>query len=645
MAPASGTIVLRGGAYNEQVAVYKAVTIQNYPGEEVWLDGSTAVKGWVKDGTRWRHDGWTTRFDHSPTYTKGAPDLTIKDWQFVNKTIAPMAAHPDQLWISGARQKQAASLSALTAGSFYLDESSSRLYIGSDPTGKSVTASNLAQAMNVRASGVVVRGIGFRRFAPSVWHVGAVTLEKPGATLENVHISEMATTGLSIQASGARIRKVTVGYSGMLGIHSRFADDLVLDRVHAHRNNIESFNIAPVSGGAKLGASRGVTVIDSNFSDNYGPGFWEDLSVYNTVIRGSDFNRNSGDGLFLEISAKAVVGDSVFMHNKLDGIKVNNTSNVKIWNNTFVGNSRSVWLAQDARRNTDRYDQAVDPRIPWPDPEMPWQLDNVTMSNNVIGLPAGSKCVLCAEDYSYKESAESMRIKLDGNVYNRSSSSAPTWLTVWSRGSTSPATFTTLAGFKSTTGQEARGREYTGSAVVSSSGVLADSVQNLAGSTAINLPTDVAAAIGRTAGSRWLGAWSTGDTAPSPTPTPSPTPPRPRPRLQRRSRPPPARRRLPPLRRLRARPLPRPTRPTACLLRTISSGPPLAGGARPTLGATGRSLPGQTGSPPGTGREWSSCTRAMASRRGSIRSPRPDRMCASPRRWISRPAGPATFST
>ena len=104
VAPSSGTIVLRGGSYNEQVAVYKTVTIQNYPGEEVWLDGSKAVQGWVKDGTRWRHDGWTVRFDHSPTYTKGAPDLTAKDWQFVNKATAPMAAHPDQLWINGARQ-------------------------------------------------------------------------------------------------------------------------------------------------------------------------------------------------------------------------------------------------------------------------------------------------------------------------------------------------------------------------------------------------------------------------------------------------------------------------------------------------------------------------------------------------------------
>jgi hypothetical protein len=532
VAPSSGTIVLRAGSYNEQVAVYKTLTIQNYPGEQVWLDGSTTVSGWVKDGTRWRHDGWTVRFDHSPTYTKGAQDSTNQYWQFVNTTTAPMAAHPDQLWIDGSRQKQVASLSAVTAGSFYLDESSSKLYVGSDPTGRTVAASNKAQAMNIRASGVVIRGIGIRRFAPSVWHVGAVTLENPNATLENVHISEMATTGLSVQSSGARLRQVTVSYSGMLGIHGRYADDLVLDKVLSRRNNIESFNITPVSGGAKLGTSRGIKVIDSNFSDNYGPGFWEDMSVYNTVVRGSNFNRNSGDGLFLEISARAVVGDSLFLNNKLDGIKVNNTSNVKIWNNTFTGNSRSVWLAQDYRRNTNQYDPAVDKRIPWPDPEMPWQLDDVTLSNNVLGLPGNStNSVLCVEDYSGKETAEAMRIKVNGNVYNRMSSSSPTWLTIWSRGASNPAVFTTLAAFKSGTGQEARGREYTGSAVVSDTGALAESVQSLASSIAVGLPSDVAAAIGRPAGSTRLGAWSTSATstpsptpAPTPTPTPSPTP-------------------------------------------------------------------------------------------------------------------------
>ena len=502
-----------------------------------------------------------------------------------------------------------------------------------------MTASNLPQAMNVRASGVVVRGIGFRRFAPSVWHTGAITVEKPNATFENVHISEMATTGISIQSSGARLRQVTISYSGMLGIHGRFADDLVLDRVLARRNNIESFNIAPVSGGAKLGASRGVKVIDSNFSDNYGPGFWEDLSVYNTVVRGSNFNRNSGDGLFLELSAKAVVGDSVFMHNKLDGIKVNNTSNVKIWNNTFVGNNRSVWLAQDARRNTNRSDQAVDPRIPWPDPEMPWQLDDVTLSNNVVGLPDGSRCVLCAEDFSNKESAESMRIKLNGNVYNRTSSSAPTLLTVWSRGSTSPATFTTLAGFKSGTGQESRGREYTGSAVVSASGAAirhsAECGELDRGRPAQRRRSrDWAASRKHSARGlvdrRWTVIIADSD-ADSDAHFDV--------RLRLQSRPPGLPRQL-------SRPPFQPRFPPAGSWRWMtSSGRPWAAGARLRWVATGPFLTIRLDSRWPTGRAPSSSTPVMATRRGWTRLPRPDQMCASRCRWTSRQVDLGTSST
>jgi hypothetical protein len=533
IAPASGTVVLRAGSYQEYLVLTKTVTIQNAPGEEVWLEGSSPVTGWVKDGTRWRHDGWTTRFDHSPTYTRGAPDSTNPYWQFVNPDTAPMAAHPDQVWVGGARQAQKKSLADVGAGGFYLDEATSRLYVGSDPTGKEVRASVLPQALSVRAPGVVLRGIGIRRYAPSVWHLGAVVLEKPDAVLENVVVSEMSTTGVSVLARDARLRNVSVEWSGMLGIHNRFADGITYDRVRSSRNNAEHFNVAPVSGGVKIGQTRGVTVTDSAFVDNFGHGFWTDMSVYNTVVRRSDFNRNTGDGLFLEISARAVVVDSMFLDNELDGIKVNNTSNVKIWNNTIVGNARSLWLAQDSRRNTNPSDPAVDPRVPFPDPEMPWELQDVSVSNNVIGLPGGTtNCVLCVEDYSKQESGEAMRIFTDGNVYNRSSSSAPSWLVIWSRGATNPSVHTSLDSFRAATGREARGREYVGTVVVSPSGVLSPAVEAVTDDVALPLPSDVAGYAGRTAGVRHLGAWVDGGSVtppPATTPPPPPTEPPPPP--------------------------------------------------------------------------------------------------------------------
>ena len=68
---------MRGGTYHEIRRVFTAgITIQAYPGEVVWMDGTVPVTGWVQDGTAWRHDNWNVSLDSSPTFTRGAPDGT-----------------------------------------------------------------------------------------------------------------------------------------------------------------------------------------------------------------------------------------------------------------------------------------------------------------------------------------------------------------------------------------------------------------------------------------------------------------------------------------------------------------------------------------------------------------------------------------
>lgn len=510
VATAGRTIALRAGVYREKLTVNRAVILQNYPGEAVWLDGSSPVAGWVADGTAWRRDGWTTRFDHSPTYTQGAPDSTNPGWQFVDPVRYPMAAHPDQVFVDGVAQRQVRSRALVVPGTFFLDEGTSRLYLGTAPLGRGVEANTLHKALSVRAAGTVVRGIGIRRYAPSVWHMGAVTIEAPSTRLENVVIQDMATTGLSVLRQDAALNRVTVQRSGMLGIHARFADRMSMTSVLSTLNNSERFNTAPNSGGAKLGATRGVRVRASSFSGNFGPGFWEDLSVYDSTFTGSSFSSNVGAGLFLEISAKVVVADNYFSRNAGDGVKVNNTSHVQIWNNTFVGNGRPLNLVQDSRRNTNRLDQAVDPRQPFPDPTMPWTLGPVTVRNNVVASSTPvANCLLCVEDYSHQKTAAQMGITADGDVYHRTTAGAPTWLAVWSRGAVNPNpyVFTTITGLRSTTGQEAHGRAYLGAPVVDSSGALVPAVAAVTGSVAQPLPATVAELVGRPAGTRHLGRW------------------------------------------------------------------------------------------------------------------------------------------
>jgi hypothetical protein len=507
--PSGGTVVLRGGTYRESVLIEgKTVTIQSYPNEAVWLDGSVPVSGWVSDGAAWRKDGWTTRFDHSPTYTQGAPDGTKPYWQFVNTATYPMAAHPDQVFVDGEPLRQVQSRSQVTTGTFFLDEGTSKLYLGTNPNGRAIDVSTNYKAMTIRGGPSVVRGIGIRRFSPSVFHMGAITVEAAGVRLENVIIRDSSTTGVSLQRTDITLDRVTIVRSGMLGITARYADRVKFLSVLSTENNSEHFNIAPVSGGAKLGSTRGVTISNSSFSGNYGHGFWEDMSCYDSVITGSSFSDNVGTGLFLEISAKAVVADNLLARNGEFGIKVNNTSNVEVWNNTFVGNGRPLNIVQDSRRNTNRSDPAVDSRIAWPDPAMPWTLGPVTIRNNIVAESrTAANCLLCVEDYSHQMTAAQMGVTANGNVYHRSSSASPTWLVVWSKGAGNPAVFTSLSATSAATGQEQRGREYVGARILDDASRLVSSVAGVETQIAVGLSSGIAGLLDKPAGTAHLGRW------------------------------------------------------------------------------------------------------------------------------------------
>ena len=71
IAPSGRTIVVRAGIYHESINIpsNRTFTIQAYPGEAVWLDGSSAVTGWVRSGSVWVKSGWTAAFNSTPGFT------------------------------------------------------------------------------------------------------------------------------------------------------------------------------------------------------------------------------------------------------------------------------------------------------------------------------------------------------------------------------------------------------------------------------------------------------------------------------------------------------------------------------------------------------------------------------------------------
>jgi hypothetical protein len=485
-APNGGTVVIREGSYTENVTVprEKRLTLQAAPREAVWLDGSRVTSGWVPDGDDWRLNGWTAQFDHSPTYTPGAPDGRSPGWGFVNSAY-PMAAYPDMVFVDGEPLRQVGSRAAVVPGTFYVDDRGDRLYLGTDPTGRTVRASTLAVGLTIRGAGSVVRGIGIQRYATPVPEKGALRSLAADVTIENVVIRDNATQGMYVggQGLGVRntIRNVTAERNGMLGIESSFSDGLVVHRVRATGNNTERFNQAPVSGGMKICSARDLTVTDSVFADNLGTGLWFDESVHGTTIARNDILRNTGHGLSYEISAQALIADNLVVGNGDSGMKINNASRMEIWNNTVLDNGgRQLWVVQDSRVASNRSTPGHDPRRPNPDPTVTWLLGPVTIANNVIGGRTSAGCLLCAQDTSLRRTPAQIGLTVDGNVYTRPSATSPGWIATWPAGSSSSRTFATLAALTAATGQEVNGAEYTGTPAVDA---------------AYRLTTDVAAGV------------------------------------------------------------------------------------------------------------------------------------------------------
>jgi parallel beta-helix repeat protein len=505
-AGSGATIVLRAGTYHESVVIPpdKRLAVQAWPGEAVWLDGSSPVTGWAASGARWVKTGWTLKFDHSPTYTRGAPD-NGGDWGFIDPSY-PMAAHPDQIWIDGAAQRQVATLAQVGPGTFFHDETANQLWLGTDPTGKGVRASTLQTALMVRSAGSSLRGFGVRRYAPSVPDMGAVTLEEPNILAENLVVSDNSTTGIEVGSGttpGVVLRNLYVARNGMLGISGNYADNLTIDKVLSEYNNTERFNQAPVSGGAKITRSRGIAVWHSVFRGNYGPGLWMDESDYNITIQGNEMRNNYGHGTSLEISAAATFANNIVTGNGGFGIKINNTANVSVWNNTFVGNDRSINLVQDDRLPSTANTAGRDKRQPFPDPTMTWLNGNAVIANNIVASQKSGICMICVEDYSHVRSAEQMVVTTNSNVYQRPNASLPTYLVVWSRGPGDPWAFASFSDVRNVIHQEAQGQIINSAGYVDATGKVIGSISN----TATPIPANIATITGVAAGTKYHGAW------------------------------------------------------------------------------------------------------------------------------------------
>ncbi|PPF85574.1 hypothetical protein C5B96_05765 [Subtercola sp. Z020] len=492
-ASAGDQLVLRAGVYHEAVTIptNKPLIIQSYPREAVWFDGSTRLSDFRQSGSTWVASNWT----FAPT---NVMDGVADNPGFVD-SAHPMAARPDQVFYDGVAMTQVGSAGQVTKGTFFVDRGAKTLTIGSNPAGHKVAASDLGQAIYVKAPGSIIQSLGVRRYATSYGDRSAIRLANADITARNLVIEDNAMIGVNVEQNNVTLDHLTIQRSGLMGVGANASYGLVIENSEITRNNSEQFKPAPVSGGIKVTRSRGVTITGNNTSNNWGSGIWLDESCWDVKVTNNVSSNNQYTGIQLEISGNAIIANNQ-LSNQQFGLQLFDANDVKVFNNSIGNNSKfGVRIYQDQRRQADPSFAGHDPRQKIPDPTVPWVTKNITIANNAFG--AGGFFQIWALDAVTHIPADRMGITVTGNLFNRRTSMSQSTLLAWGGSDNSSITRYDTAASMLTKNSAFRNTE-TGSSL-SLTGMTSAILS--AASGALALPADVAAAVGRSTGVKKVG--------------------------------------------------------------------------------------------------------------------------------------------
>jgi hypothetical protein len=386
-----GTIVARQGVYRDSntpivngkfLTVSKKFTLQSYPHEQVWFDGTDQVTNWTSDGAgRW-YVSWSTPdfCQHYANYPTGGYYTQIWPWQGTPSTGGPCvhadmvldpASDPDpqMAFLDSTALTQARSLAGVNATSFYNDTANRRIYIGVNPSGRNleITKRPMALALEGGTGGNIIRGIGFRRYATnqkgegSYTH-GAIMANVPNVTLENTVFTQMGGSGMFFaNPTGAIVRSSIFANNSFNGFggngHSHIAgrvDGLDIENNVFSGNNVGLFgdgcSKSCTHAGIKLAHMRGFTLKNNLFENQRGSahGFWCDLDCSEGVMVNNVFRNNGGAGVFYEVSDTGIIASNLIIGNKRYGIKMG-AANTKIYNNTLIDNATQLLIFDDRR--------------------------------------------------------------------------------------------------------------------------------------------------------------------------------------------------------------------------------------------------------------------------------------------------------
>jgi len=535
-------IVMRGGTYRTGgLRLNQGITWQPYGEERPVLKGTRLATEWTALRNKVWRTSWATLFPARP----------LGWWQRAREGMrTPLHRfNNDMVFVDGEMLKSAGWEGELDEHSYYIDYEAGQVYIGTDPTNRLVEITAFDNAF-VRTSGPchgktsdkkgpTIRGLTFTQYAYRAIDIegkkpATLVSEEPtddpvgpadpatygkevvGTTLESVTISYCSRVAGYFRGDGLTIRNSLVSDTSTEGVYVIGSSDVLLERNIFRRNNVEELTGYYPAAVKIFNQSRRVTCRDNLVVDQaHSNGIWYDVGNVDGVFV-NNWVEGAIDGFFFEISKGAIVAGNVFVGCD-KGIRVLNSSNVRVYHNTLVDSVASF------ERNER---SAVGDHFGWhprTGPDVDQREGHAFVGNLLVASESFRKPLLRFE----QPKALCARLvrpqvkELDGNVYVRAGGGALP-LVVWSpaAGETCQVEIGSLEELRMLQpGFEARGRylsDYAGALFRSPELRRYELAQRLAGLPAVDdLPLEVARLLGwPVAQSRTPGAYPVPTAAP-----------------------------------------------------------------------------------------------------------------------------------
>lgn len=360
-------IILRGGTYRTGNLVFnQGITLQPYRDEQPVFKGTRISTEWEGlPGKLWRTK-WETLFPLPPApWWEKARNLRSTPVYLFNN---------DMVFVDGKLLKTKGYPAELDENSFCVDYEDGYVYIGADPTHRTVEITAYDNALtriigevNGNASdriGPTIRGIIFTQYAYRAIEIegydpARISSEQEhgkdvlGTVLEHCTLSYCSRVGAYLRGDDMVIRHNLVTDTGTEGLFILSSNDALLEKNIVTRNNEEGIQGYFATAVKIFNQCYRVICNDNLIIDNKdSSGIWYDVGNVDGVFI-NNYVENTDNGFFFEISKGIVCAGNVFV-NCNTGSHVLNSSGAKVYQNTYV-NSRATFDRSNRGADADHF--------------------------------------------------------------------------------------------------------------------------------------------------------------------------------------------------------------------------------------------------------------------------------------------------